>query len=139
MFPSNNQYQNQPQTDNQSDQTLPYPVNPPINNPDPTFANNYYASLPGTAPVPPTNNLNLNTQNQPQTDSNNNNVVNDTPKISVPETANDTDLIEKEWVIKAQSIVNKTIDDPYKQSRELTALKAEYIKKRYNKDIKVVE
>jgi hypothetical protein len=49
----------------------------------------------------------------------------------------DADLIEKEWVNKAKQIVEKTRDDPYKQSEELTVVKADYIKKRYNKTIKL--
>jgi hypothetical protein len=49
----------------------------------------------------------------------------------------DGDLIEKEWVNKAKEIVERTRDDPYKQSEELTVFKADYMKKRYNKTIKV--
>jgi hypothetical protein len=51
--------------------------------------------------------------------------------------SDDSDLIEKEWVNKAKEIVEKTRDDPYKQSEELTVVKADYIKKRYNKTIKL--
>jgi hypothetical protein len=61
---------------------------------------------------------------------------------SVSPTANlrasdDSDLIEKEWVNKAKQIVERTRDDPYKQSEELTVVKADYLKKRYNKTIKI--
>jgi hypothetical protein len=49
----------------------------------------------------------------------------------------DSDLIEKEWVNKAKQIVEKTRDDPYKQSQELTVVKADYMKKHYNKTIKL--
>jgi hypothetical protein len=49
----------------------------------------------------------------------------------------DTDLIEKEWVVKAKEIVERTADDPYRQSEELTAVKADYMKQRYNKIIKL--
>ncbi|HMH30851.1 MAG TPA: hypothetical protein VK534_00035 [Methylomirabilota bacterium] len=49
----------------------------------------------------------------------------------------DDDLIEKEWVNKAKQIVEKTRDDPYKQSEELTVVKADYMKKRYDKTIKI--
>ena len=49
----------------------------------------------------------------------------------------DSDLIEKEWVDKAKQIVERTRDDPYKQSEELTVFKADYMKKRYGKTIKV--
>lgn len=49
----------------------------------------------------------------------------------------DGDLIEKEWVNKAKEIVAKTHDDPYVQSEELTIFKADYMKKRYDKHIKL--
>lgn len=51
--------------------------------------------------------------------------------------ADDGDLIEKEWVSKAKHIVESTRNDPYKQSEQLTEFKAEYMKKRYGKDIKL--
>jgi hypothetical protein len=45
------------------------------------------------------------------------------------------DRIEKEWVDKAKAIVAKTQDDPYEQKQEMSKVKAEYIKKRFNKTI----
>lgn len=51
--------------------------------------------------------------------------------------ADDGDLIEKEWVNKAKQIVEKTRDDPYKQSEELTLVKVDYMKKRYGKALKI--
>lgn len=48
----------------------------------------------------------------------------------------DSDLIEKEWVDKAKEIVERNRDDPYKQSEQITEVRAEYMKKRYNKIIK---
>ena len=51
--------------------------------------------------------------------------------------ADDKDVIEPEWVHKVKSIVTSTADDPYKQSEDLTALKADYMQKRYNKIIKL--
>jgi hypothetical protein len=56
-----------------------------------------------------------------------------------PAVADDGDLIEKEWVHKAKSIVESTKGDPYKQSEALTALKADYMQKRYNKTIKTTQ
>lgn len=58
---------------------------------------------------------------------------------SLPVRAEDDDLIEKEWVDKAKQIVGHTKEDPFIQTRELNKFKAEYIKKRYNKDIKISE
>jgi cell division septation protein DedD len=48
----------------------------------------------------------------------------------------DTDF-DEEWVAKAREVVARTYNDPYLQSQELGKLKAQYIKLRYNKDIKV--
>lgn len=53
--------------------------------------------------------------------------------------ADDADLIEKEWVIKAKAIVAQTKDDPHSQNKEMNKVKADYLKKRYNKDLKVSE
>ena len=53
--------------------------------------------------------------------------------------ADDADLIEKEWVMRAKAIVAHTKDDPYNQNREMTKVRADYLKKRYNKDLKVSE
>ncbi len=59
------------------------------------------------------------------------------PQVAVPEEAADSDLIEKEWVNKAKQIVEHTKDDPYEQQRAMGKFKADYMKKRYNKDVKV--
>ncbi len=58
---------------------------------------------------------------------------------SSPLAAEDVDLIEKEWVQKAKEIVAKTANDPHEQNKELDKFKADYIKKRFGKDIKVSE
>jgi len=50
--------------------------------------------------------------------------------------ADDADLIEKEWVLKAKAIVAHTRSDPHQQNIEMTNIKADYLKKRYNKDLK---
>ena len=50
-------------------------------------------------------------------------------------TAEDSDLIEKEWVEKAKAIVEKTRKDPFRQSLELNQLKADYLQKRYGKNV----
>lgn len=67
-------------------------------------------------------------------------VSSSSPALSVDDDAliaDDADLIEKEWVIRAKAIVEQTKSDPHVQNRELGKVKAEYIKKRYNKDVKV--
>lgn len=58
-----------------------------------------------------------------------------TPQTSGPAIADDIDLIEKEWVVKAKEVVDKTKDNPYLQNKAISEMKADYIKKRYNKDL----
>jgi hypothetical protein len=65
--------------------------------------------------------------------------VSNTTHMAVPSTADDSDLIEKEWIHKIEQIVEHTKDDPYEQSKELTVLKSEYLRRRYNKTIKIEE
>jgi hypothetical protein len=60
-------------------------------------------------------------------------------EISLPTEAQDSDLIEKEWVERAKQIVEHTREDPYEQLRALSHMKADYLKKRYNKDIKITD
>ncbi len=55
--------------------------------------------------------------------------------IPLPDEAADSDLIEKEWVLKAKQIVEHTAEDPFAQQEELSKIKTDYLKKRYNKDI----
>ncbi|HUC90171.1 MAG TPA: hypothetical protein VMR45_05190 [Patescibacteria group bacterium] len=73
------------------------------------------------------------------------------PPLAVPSTAvaptataiaaddDNTDAIDQEWISKAKAIVEKTRSDPYLESRELGKVKADYLKTRYNKHIKVAE
>lgn len=53
--------------------------------------------------------------------------------------ADDADLIEKEWVLRAKAIVAQTAHDPNLQTKEMGKVKAEYLKTRYNKVLKVDE
>lgn len=66
------------------------------------------------------------------------------PSQSVPANSNpimaaDEEVIEKEWVDRAKKVVAQTKDDPYIQEREVSKLQADYLKKRYGKEIKVTE
>jgi hypothetical protein len=69
---------------------------------------------------------------QPQNDSGNS-------QSATPLVADDADLIENEWVEAAKRIIESSKGDPYSQTKEMTMLRADYMKKRYNKDIKVPE
>ncbi len=55
--------------------------------------------------------------------------------IVLPDEASDIDLIEKEWVLKAKHIVAETMHDPYAQQYQISHMKADYMRKRYNKDL----
>ena len=59
--------------------------------------------------------------------------------VVAPAVADDGDLIEKEWVQGAKQIVERTRMDPHQQVKEMHAFKADYMKKRYNKVIELVE
>jgi len=59
------------------------------------------------------------------------------PQIAPSE---DTDTaFDEEWVNKAREVVSRAQTDPYIQSDALSKLKSQYIKLRYNKDIKTSE
>ena len=53
--------------------------------------------------------------------------------------AKDSDLIEKEWVERAKSVISKTADDPHDQKTKVSQMKAAYIQKRFNKTVKTDE
>ncbi len=52
-----------------------------------------------------------------------------------PAVAADDDLIEKEWVDKAKQIISSTRDDPARREKEVGRLQADYLKKRYGKEL----
>ncbi len=56
-----------------------------------------------------------------------------------PIAADDADVIEKEWVDKAKKIVGATKDDPHQQEKEVSKLQADYLMKRYGKQMKLSE
>jgi len=59
----------------------------------------------------------------------------DVSGLTTPVTANDDDLIEKEWVDRAKKIVADTKSDPYGQEKEVNQLQKEYLKKRYGREL----
>ncbi|HEU5187781.1 MAG TPA: hypothetical protein VFT87_04745 [Candidatus Saccharimonadales bacterium] len=76
---------------------------------------------------PPTKNISVSTIHTPQTP----------PHDDSPLVANDDDVMEREWVHRAKKIVLQTRDDPYMQEKQISKLQADYVKKRYGKDLKV--
>lgn len=53
----------------------------------------------------------------------------------LPAVAADDDLIEKEWVDKAKQIISDTRDDPAAREKQVGRLQADYLKKRYGKQL----
>ncbi len=52
-----------------------------------------------------------------------------------PGVAGDEDLIEKEWVDKAKKIIQDTKNDPHAREQRVGKLQADYLKKRYGKEL----
>jgi hypothetical protein len=61
------------------------------------------------------------------------------PSTDAPDVADDGDRIEKPWIAKLERLIHATAHDPYEQSRQFVALKADYLQKRYGKVIKAEE
>lgn len=64
-------------------------------------------------------------------------VVNDATAVqgANPSVAGDDDLIEKEWVDRAKKIIDETHNDPHKREQEVARLQADYLRKRYGKEL----
>jgi hypothetical protein len=58
------------------------------------------------------------------------------PTVTGPAVAGDVDVIEKEWVDKAETIVKENAEDPHAEEEAVEELQADYLQKRYNKDVK---
>lgn len=58
------------------------------------------------------------------------------PDAAAVQAADDESSVDQEWITKARDVVAKTHSDPYLLSQEISKIKAQYIKVRYNKDIK---
>ena len=54
---------------------------------------------------------------------------------TTPLTANDDDLIEKEWVDRAKKIITDTKEDPYRREEAVSKLQKEYQEKRYGREL----
>lgn len=52
-----------------------------------------------------------------------------------PTVASDDELIEKEWVDKAKKVIAETKDDPYRREQEVNRLQADYLAKRYGREL----
>lgn len=74
---------------------------------------------------------------QPVITTDDNRSSDDSLQTNALKVVQDKDLIEKEWVDRAKAIVESTREDPYKQSESLTMLKSDYMRKQFNKTIKL--
>jgi hypothetical protein len=58
---------------------------------------------------------------------------------SAPSVAADDDVIEKEWINMAKKVLSLTKGDPFQKGHEISKLQADYLEKRYGKQVKVPE
>jgi len=58
---------------------------------------------------------------------------------SIPTVAEDNDIIEKEWVAAIQKTLDQYKDDPYLLSKAMTALRQDYLQKRYGKTVEAAK
>jgi hypothetical protein len=63
----------------------------------------------------------------------------DNASTDAADQAKDTDRIEKIWIDRAKAVAAKTQDDPFEQKNQMSRVKADYIRKRFNKTLKVDE
>ena len=54
-----------------------------------------------------------------------------TPQTPAPLVAGDVDVIEPEWVDKAEAVIREHHDDPYAEEEAIEKLQEEYLQKRY--------
>ncbi|HRQ86987.1 MAG TPA: hypothetical protein PLY16_02645 [Candidatus Saccharibacteria bacterium] len=63
----------------------------------------------------------------------------DVDDTTSPAIAADDDVIEKEWVDSSKKIVSETQGDPHSRSHRVNKLHADYLKKRFGKELNPVE
>jgi len=54
-----------------------------------------------------------------------------------PATADDADVIEKEWVERIKAIIKETGDDPHQKEQAVSKLQADYLEKRFGVQVKL--
>lgn len=62
-----------------------------------------------------------------------------TDEDDMPPVAEEVDVMEKEWVDKAKKVISETSKDPYQQEKKVSKVRADYIKKRYGKEVQVID
>jgi len=66
-------------------------------------------------------------------DNHHNSVSNQSAFSLNPLTAEDDNLIEKDWVNRLEKAISANQDDPYLLLKEISSIKSDYLKKRFNK------
>jgi hypothetical protein len=56
-----------------------------------------------------------------------------------PVVAEDSDIIEQEWVAAVKRTLEQFRDDPYSLSRAMTALRQDYLQKRYGRTVEAAK
>jgi hypothetical protein len=117
------------------------PQGTPVNNLTPPLASSLATGLPlYNEPVPVSQQISSTPQtSESQTVAPAYNSDTQIPVADIQDAEDTNGVIDQEWVDKASEVVERTHTDPYLESLELSKIKAQYIKARYNKDIKVVE
>lgn len=54
---------------------------------------------------------------------------------AVPLAADDSDIIEKEWIERLDTVISTTRDDPYEQKKQISKLSVDYQAARFGKTI----
>lgn len=66
-------------------------------------------------------------------------VVRNTNTGSTPVAAEDSDTIEQEWIAAVKRTLEQYKDDPYSLSRAMTALRQDYLQKRYGRTVEAAK
>ena len=108
------------------------------NSPD-NIENSSLAASQNKLPDPPTEikeNINHGESSKPDTQALKSEVDNSFEAQLSQMPAEDTDIIEKEWIDKVDHVIETTSNDPYFQEQGQHALARHYLKSRFNQDVK---
>jgi hypothetical protein len=110
-----------------------------IKNSPNNIGNSSLASSQNKLPDPPTEikeNINHGESSKPDTQAPKSEVDNSFEAQLSQMPAEDTDIIEREWVDKVDHVIETTSNDPYFQEQGQHALARHYLKSRFNQDVK---
>lgn len=61
------------------------------------------------------------------------------PQSPPPQVPEEKDNIDQVWIDRIKGLVDQTKDDPHARNQAISRLRADYMKQKYNKDIKLVK